>query len=121
MFSYSDSTVTTENTGLIPPYKGGVYSALINGLYIINQSTDFSLTYSFSLGDYSQDFSEGSPPPLGIRYQQHALRAGISRRIKKNITTRLQYGYYYYDEPILAGFNDFNAHSIFATLVCRIP
>src|SRR5262249_48627653 len=101
--------------------KGDIYSALLNALYIVNPSTDISLNYSFSLADYAQPFDPNTAPLIGIRYQQHALRAALSRRINKNLTTRLQYGYYYYDEPTLAGFNDFTAHSVFATLVCRIP
>lgn len=122
MFSYQDSTITTENGGLLPPYEGDVYSAMLNTLYILNKSTDLSLNYAFSFGDYSQPhLGELSPPPVGIRYQQHAVRAGIAHRINKNITTRLQYGFYHYDEPTLAGYNDYDAHSIFATLVCRIP
>ncbi len=120
-FSYQDSSVSTPNAGLIPPYKGNVYSALINGVFIVNQSTDISLNYSFSLADYSQPFDDASPPPLGIRYQQHALLAAVSRRINKNVTARLQYGFFRYNEPTLAGFNDYTAHSVFGTLVCRIP
>jgi hypothetical protein len=120
-FSYQDTTLKTESADIVPPYKGNVYSALVNALYIINQSTDASISYSFSLGDFSEQFNFSSPPPVGIRYQQHAVRAGISRRINKNMTTRLQYGYYAYDEPSLAGANDYTAHSVFATLVCRLP
>jgi predicted Zn-dependent protease len=32
--------------------------------------------------------------------------AALSRRVNKNLTTRLQYGYYYYDEPTLASANN---------------
>jgi mono/diheme cytochrome c family protein len=121
MFSYQDTRINTPNPDYIQSYKGNVYSALFNGLYIVNQSTDLSVNYSFSLADYAQPVLEQGPPPTGIRYQQHAVRAGISRRINKNMTARLQYGYFYYDEPTLAGFNDYTAHSVFATLACRIP
>ena len=62
-----------------------------------------------------------SPPPLGIRYQQHAVQATLSRRLTKNLTTRLQYGYYYYAEPSLAGANDYRVHSIFGVLSYHLP
>ncbi len=121
-FSYQDTSTTTENAGIVPPYEGDVYSALVNALYIINSSTDFSVNYSFSRGDYAHgNFGPENPPPFGIEYQQHAVRAALSRRINKNITTKLQYGYYHYDEPSLLGVNDYNAHSVFAVLTCRLP
>src|SRR6185436_12320437 len=54
MFSYQDSRITTESGGLLAPDEGDVYSAMLNTLYILNKSTDLSLNYAFSLGDYSQ-------------------------------------------------------------------
>jgi hypothetical protein len=121
-FSYQDTRTATPSAGLISPYKGDVYSALVSGSYILNDTTDLSLNYSFSRADYANDSTKTtSPPPLGIRYEQHAIQAALSRRLNKNVTTRLQYGYYHYDEPTLAGVNDYNAHSIFAILTCRLP
>jgi hypothetical protein len=123
-FSYQDTTTSTPYPEFIPPYKGGVYSALVSGTYILNQVTDLSLSYSLSLADYSQDNSPvnpGNPPPLGIRYQQHALQAALSRRFNKNLTGRLQYGYFYYDEPTLVGANNYKVHSIFAILTYHFP
>src|SRR5262249_40562947 len=114
-FSYQDTRTATANTGLIAPYKGDVYSVLANGTYILNEKTDVALNYVVSLADYAHDSrSTDSPPPLGVKYSQHALQATLSRRLTKNITTRLQYGYYYYAEPSAAGANDYRAHSIFA-------
>jgi mono/diheme cytochrome c family protein len=118
-FSYQDTTTVTENAGLVPPYKGGVYSALLSGTYLFSDKTDLLLNYSFSFADYTQgDFSTNplSPPPVGSRYQQHAFQAVLSHRISKSFTTRLQYGYYYYNEPTLAGAADFRANAIFGML-----
>ncbi|MDB6038654.1 MAG: Planctomycete cytochrome [Verrucomicrobiales bacterium] len=123
-FSYQDSKTSTENAGFVPPYKGGVYSALISSTFIVNQSTDLSLNYSMSLADYSQDqslFVADSPPPLGIRYQQHAVQASLAHRFTKNLSTRLRYAYYRYDEPTLGTANDYVAHSVFATMTYRFP
>ena len=121
-FSYDWSRTTTASGGLIPPYEGNIYSALANGTYIFNQATDLSMTYSFSLGDYAHhdfDANPESPPPLGIRYQQHAIQAALSRRLSKNFTTRLRYAYYYYDEPTAGGAVNYKAQTIFATLTYR--
>jgi hypothetical protein len=124
LFSYQDTDTQTASAGLIPPYKGAVYSALVNGTYILDQKTDISLNYSFSLADYTQADSTpspNSPPPLGIHYQQHGVQATLARRISKNLTTRLQYGFYYYDEPSTVGVNNYKANTIFATLGFRFP
>jgi len=121
-FSYQRTRTTTASGGLIPPYEGGVYSALATGAYIFNPATDLTLNYSFSLADYAQNnfvSNPGSPPPLGIRYQQHAVQTVLSRRVSKNFTTRLQYAFYYYDEPTAGGAANYKAHTVFATLTYR--
>jgi hypothetical protein len=121
-FSYQDTSTTTITNAQILPYKGGVYSALVSGTYLLNKSTDLQLNYSFSFGNYSEPNPPNNqnsfltPPPLGILYHQHALQAAVSHRFNKRLTTRLQYGFYLYDEPSLAGANNYTAQSIFATL-----
>ena len=39
MFSYQDTTTTTASEDLVPPYKGGVYSALASGTYILSETS----------------------------------------------------------------------------------
>ena len=117
--SYQKTSLTTVSDGLVPPYKGDIYSALISGTYIIGKATDLLLSYSLSLADYSQENAPQlvtSPPPLGIRYQQHAVQVALSHRFNRNLSTRIQYGYFYYDEPPAAGANNYKAHSLFASL-----
>jgi len=118
-FSFQDSSTITPSGGFVPQYTGHTYSALLSGTYIINEATDLGLTYSFSMSDYSQyefPIDPRSPPPLGIRYQQHGVQATLTRRVNKYLTTRLQYGFFYYDEPTLANVNDYKAHTVLATL-----
>jgi hypothetical protein len=122
-FSFQRTRITTASGGLIPPYQGSVYSALATGTYIFDKATDLALNYSFSLGDYAHhdfDSNPQSPPPLGIRYQQHAVQAVLSRHISKSFTTRLRYAFYYYDEPTAGGATDYTAHTIFATLTYHL-
>jgi hypothetical protein len=122
-FSYQDTITKTASAGFVPPYKGNVYSALAGGTYILNQTTDLLLNYSFSFSDYSQPnppVNPASPPPVGIRYHQHALQAAVSHRFNKRLSARLQYGYYYYDEPSTADVNNYRVHSIFATMTYHL-
>jgi hypothetical protein len=77
-------------------------------------------SYSYSSADFSQNnFAAGLP--LGINYQQHAVQAGLTRRLGKNITARLQYGFFHYAEPSSGGANNYNAHSIFGLITLKMP
>jgi hypothetical protein len=121
-FSYQNARTITEANGssAVAPYAGDIYSAMLSGNYALNPKTDLVATYSFSTANFSQE----SPPgglPLGIDYHQHALQAGIKRHLNKNTTLGLQYRFYWYDEPSSGGINNYEAHSVFATLAWRLP
>ncbi len=121
-FSYQRSLTETADSNLIPPYQGDIYSALLSGSYILNQSTIIYLNYAFSLGDYTAsnvNLGPNTPPPLGISYQQHAVQVALGHQFTKNLSTRLQYTYYYYDEPSASGVNNYKANAIFGTLTYR--
>ena len=104
----------------VAPYEGNIYSVIASGSYVLNQKTDLTASYSFSMADFAQNnFADGLP--LGIKYQQHAVHVGIKRQIGKGKSLGLQYSFYHYDEPSSGGFNNFNAHAVFATLSFQIP
>lgn len=114
-------TWTAQNDSpSVVPYKGDIYNVLCSANFAANEKTALRATYSYSLADYAQDnFAEGLP--LGINYRQHGLRAGITRRINKHMTTTLQYGFYLYDEPSGEHFNDYTAHAVFGTVSMVLP
>lgn len=121
-FSFqSSSTVTADNgSTAVEPYRGDTYSALASAIWAVNRASDLLLTYSFSKADFSQDnFTTGLP--LGIQYQQHALRAGFTRRLSKSLVAKFQYGFYYYDEPSSGGADNYRANSILGMLTWRLP
>jgi hypothetical protein len=115
------STVTADNgSTAVEPYRGDTYSALGSAAWVLDRASDLLLTYSFSKANFSQDnFATGLP--LGIRYQQHAIRASFTRRLSKTVAAKLQYGFSYYDEPSSGGANNYRAHSILAMLTYRMP
>jgi mono/diheme cytochrome c family protein len=120
--SWQHSRTVTDANGspAVAPYEGDTYSAMANATFAMTQSTDLSATYSFSHADYSQDnFAAGLP--VGIRYQQHALQAGLSRRFGKYVLAKLQYGFFLYDEPTSGGANNYTAHSILGLLTLKMP
>ena len=121
-FSFQRSSTITADNGSpsVEPYRGDTYTALNSATWVLNQATDLLLTYSFSKADFSQDnFASGLP--LGIRYQQHAVQAGFTRRLSKTVVARFQYAFNYYDEPSSGGANNYRANSILAMLTYRLP
>src|SRR6266567_376539 len=119
-FSFRDSRTVTaaNNVPSIVPYRGHTYSLLTSANYAFNEKTDFQLAYAFSHADYTQH-NEADGLPLGINYQRHWLQAGIGRRLLKDVTARLQYGFLLYDEPSSGHFTDYTAHTIFSTVTIK--
>ncbi len=104
----------------VAPYKGDTYNLISSATYALSERTDLQLLYFFSYAHFGQNnFADGLP--LGIDYRQHGVQAAISRRFQKYFSARLQYGFNIYDEPSSGHFNDFTAHSIFATLTMHWP
>ena len=121
-FSWQPTAATsaTDGLGSVAPYRGDIYSLIAGGTYALGTNTDLFANYSFSEADYGQS-NLAAGLPLGIEYQQHALGVGLARRFGKNVTARLQYGYYRYAEPTSGGAANYSATAIFAALTFRGP
>jgi hypothetical protein len=115
--SFTDARTVTGVQGRagVASYEGDIISVLESANFILNKTTDLQATYSFSRADYRQD-SANAALPLGIAYDRHGLIAGISHRFKKNITSKLQYGFFRYDEDSFGGINDYVAHAVFGSV-----
>ena len=121
MFSYQPTRTTTASDGSpsIAPYEGNIYTVIANGTYVLDQTSDLFAGYAFSKANYSQDNSaEGVP--LGIDYQMHAVQVGLVHRFNKDISSKLQYRYNYYEEPSSGGADNYRAHTIFASMTFRL-
>jgi mono/diheme cytochrome c family protein len=120
-FSFQDTRTSTANDSpSIAPYQGHIYSVLASGNYAWNAKTDLRLSYAFA----HADFDQGQPRdglPLGLVYGQHGLLAGLRHRFSERLSASLRYGFFLYGEPSSAGFNDYTAHSFFATVSFRFP
>jgi mono/diheme cytochrome c family protein len=119
--TYQPSQTRTANSGAptVGLYRGDTYSADASGTYVLSQTTDFSMGWTFSEANYGQP--RNNVVPVGIRYQEHSLEAALTRRFGKNVSGRLQYSFDYYRENSSGGANDFRAHAVFATLNVRLP
>lgn len=120
-FVYQPTSTTTADNGspYINNYRGDVYSVIGTATYVISTNTDVFASYSYSKADYGQPLNTPALP-LGIQYDQHALQVGLNHRFGPNLAAKIQYAFYHYNEPSAAGVNDYNAHSIFATLTLKL-
>lgn len=119
-FSYQPTSVETSNNGQIAPFQGEIYSVLAHGSYVLSRAATLFASYAFSEASYGSSTLAGGLP-VGNQYQQHAVQVGLERRLKKGVTTRLHYGYYYYNEYSNGGANNYVAHSIFSTVNFKLP
>jgi len=120
--AYHDTrTVAADNgSDVVAPYRGDVYNVLSSATFALNEQMDLHGTYTFAYADYGQNnFAAGLP--LGLEFRRHGVEVGVTRRWLKTLSTRVQYGYYRYDEPSSGGFTDYTAHAVFATVTMRWP
>ena len=121
-FSFHDtrSVSAANDSPSIAAYEGRIYSVITSGSYAWNAKTDLLLNYTFSHADYDQGQALDGLP-LGIVYDQHSLMTGLRHRFSERVSATLRYGFFLYDEPTSRGFNDYTAHTLFATLSYRFP
>jgi hypothetical protein len=110
-FSFQDTRTVAfaNNASSVQPYRGNVYTVFGAAGYALEAKTDVTIDYTFSRSENSQENS-ASALPLGLNNQRHALTAGLTRRIRKNIIARVRYGFYEYDESSNGGINNYRAH-----------
>jgi hypothetical protein len=119
-FQHARTLTSANDTTSVAPYRGNIYTAMLNGSFALNEKTDLVAGYSFSTADFAQDNFTGGLP-LGTHYHQHGLEAGVKRQIGKGKTLGLQYRYYRYEDSSTGGASDFEAQALFATLAWRLP
>ncbi len=103
----------TDGT-LLPPYDGQIYTFLGTANLTLSKTLHGDATYSFSKADFDQN-DTGLNLPIGINYHRHGLVTGLAKQISNASSLRLQYGFFQYKEPGLAGTNDYTAHGLVAT------
>ena len=99
---------------LLVPYEGQIYTFLGSASYILSKTLDWNTTYSFSRADFGQS-DTGINLPIGIDYDRHGIVTSLSKKLSETSQVGLQYGFFTYDEPSIAGANDYTAHSVFLT------
>jgi hypothetical protein len=120
--SYQDieSISRHDNSLAVVPYRGETWSAMGHARFVLNEKTDLTAGYTISTADFRQNhFAAGLP--LGIEYELHGVQGGFVTRFSKDLSLKLQYGFFRYDEPTSGGANDYTAHAVLAALTIRLP
>jgi hypothetical protein len=86
--------------------------------FVLNDKTDLNLGYFYYEADNYHDNSDVGVP-LGAGGHEHGVTATLTRRISKNMSLLLRYGYYNYEDQLSGGNNNFNANAIYTTLRYR--
>ncbi len=119
-YRHTRTTTAQNDVPSIVPYRGDLYSFLSTATYVLTETVDLTGSYTYSRADYSQD-NAAFGLPLGLDYELHGVQTGLTWRFRKSFTTRLQYGYYTYDEKNTGGWNNYAAHAVFAMVNIRFP
>jgi hypothetical protein len=116
-FSYTESKlISGDNNGVqVVPYEGDIYSVLSSATFLLTQKTEVQGSYYFSKADYGQSNAPGGLP-VGLAYDRHGLLAGLTYHWKPTLATKLQYGFFKYNEPSTQHASDYTAHAVFASL-----
>ena len=99
---------------LLVPFEGQTYTLLGSANYILSKTLDWNTTYSFSRADFGQS-DTGFNLPIGMDYDRHGIVTSFSKKLNETSQVGFQYGFFTYDEPTVAGANDYTAHSVFLT------
>lgn len=112
--TYSEIVSAIGNNPAIAPYDGHIYSLLSSATFVLNLKTDLHASYHFSKAGFEQSNFDGLP--MGLDYDRHGVLTGVTYRIRDGLATKLQYGFFHYNEPTTFGVNDYDAHAVFASM-----
>lgn len=113
LVSFQDVRLTTIDGagGPIVTYNGDVLSLGGTAGVALDARTSLNVQYTYSVTDNFEDFSSDGLP-LGVENQRHAVLANLTRRITDNLSLRLRYGFYSYDDDASDGSDNYTAHML---------
>lgn len=116
LVSYQDVRLETVNVGdnTVVSYNGDVLSLAASAGMALDARTNLNIQYSFSLAENFENIAS-TGLPLGVENQRHAVLASLTRRITDNLSVKLRYGFYNYDDNASDGSDNYSAHLIGAT------
>ncbi len=81
---------------------------------VIDDRTDLQLQYNYYLADNFRDVSAVTQS-FGVGAEEHGVLASLIRRISPRLKVSLRYGFYSGRSETSGGFNDYDAHLVYAS------
>jgi hypothetical protein len=116
----SDKTDTPadEFTAAVQRAQNDYWTANSSVGYALNDKTDLQLQYMYYRADNREDNSAFGVP-YGADAQEHAVTAGIIRRISERMRVTLKYGFFDGDDWTSGQHNNYQAHLIYSSFHYR--
>lgn len=111
-------TPVTDYTQAILNSENNYWTVNFSSDFVVDDKTDLDVTYFYYQAD---DFQNAATAGLstGAGAREHGVTATLTRRITQNLKASLKYSYYNYEDAASGGFDNFEAHLIFASLQYR--
>ena len=120
LFSFQDTRTASFANGnpSVIDYVGNVYTIMGSAGYALDNKTDLNAEYSYSRAD-NGSVNASAGLPLGVADQRTSVQVGLTRRITKNFTARLRYGFFNYNDRTYGGIDNYTADLISASCMAR--
>jgi hypothetical protein len=119
-FTRSRLRAADNGNASVVPYRGEVGTVYSSATIVLNERTDLSAAYAYSMADYGHG-NAANGIPAGIEFTRHAVTAGLRRQLSERVTVTLRYAFYQYGEPGTGRVNDYTAHGVFSTVNVSWP
>ena len=111
-------TPVTDYTQAILNSQNNYWTVNFSSDFVVDDKTDLNVAYFYYQADDYQNNSNAGLS-VGAGAHEHGVTATLTRRITQNLRASLKYGYYNYEDAATGGYNNFEAHLIFASLQYR--
>ncbi len=111
--SLASEFYTDQSTAIVQVSEMDYLTAQLTGMYLLNDTTDITLTATTLLSDNYTDNSSVSVP-YGNDLEEFTLSASVAKWLDANKRITLKYSYYDYTDATASGASDFEAHVVTA-------
>ncbi|MBI5775623.1 MAG: TonB-dependent receptor [Verrucomicrobia bacterium] len=108
------ATLTGAAANLVQNGENDYWTGNATVGYALTKRSDIQVQYNCYFADNYSDNSSVSLP-YGAGAEQHGVTATLINRLRKNLTWKLQYGYYTGHDRTSGGNNDYRAHLVYSS------
>lgn len=114
----TDTPADAFGASVVVDSENDYWTSSLAAGYALDQKTDLEAQYVYYRADNYLDNSAFSLP-YGSEAEEHAITAGVIRRIRENLRWSLKYGYFDYRDNTSGGNNNFAAHLVYSSVQYR--